>query len=149
MPFLCKHFQFNCYVSTPISINSITYYKYDIDLRKYTAKGIIQEGPGSGDSYRILKFRAFYSTMLFNTIVNGLPNVLYYDIFMSFKAVAAPPGEAGLNITAVGFPVNLTLTNIPQNNIFLIRNGTNSLDYISLVSTNIANVSCVIEDLLS
>jgi hypothetical protein len=118
-PFLCKHYSFNCYISTPIVIGSTTYYKYDIDVSKYTAKGTIQSGPQSGDVYRIFKFRSFYSTMYFNTIVNELPNVLYYDIFMSYKAVGTPLlGSAGLNITAIGFPVNLTLTNDPKISYF-------------------------------
>ena len=149
-PVVCKHFAFYITITTPIVINSKTYYKYDIDLRQYTKLGYIDIGSQSGDSYRIFKLRACYGSMYFSTLVNGLPNVVYSDIFMSMKAnPTANLGVAGLNICSVGNINNPRLETVPSNNLFFMRNGANSIDYITVVSTNIADVRCFIEDMIS
>ena len=149
-PVVCKHFAFYISITTPININSKTYYKYDIDLRQYTKLGYIEIGSQSGDSYRIFKLRACFGSMYFSTLVNGLPNVVYSDIFMSMKANPTPNlGAAGLNICSIGNINNPRLDIIPSNNLFFMRNGANSIDYITVVSTNVADVRCFIEDMIS
>jgi hypothetical protein len=149
-PVVCKHFAFYITITTPIVINSKNYYKYDIDLRQYTKLGYIDIGSQSGDSYRIFKLRACYGSMYFSTLVNGLPNVVYSDIFMSMKAnPTANLGIAGLNICSIGNINNPRLDIVPSNNLFFMRNGANSIDYITVVSTNIADVRCFIEDMIS
>ena len=148
-PFLSKKYGFYISITTPININSTTFYKYDIDLRQYSVKGFIDVGSGSGDPYRLFKVKIMLAPLYFSTITNGLPDVCYYDIFMSFKASAAPGGVAGLNCAAIGFPTNTTLTNILPNNLFLIRNGQNSIDYITVISRSPADCRCILEDLLS
>jgi hypothetical protein len=149
-PVVCKHFAFYINITTPIIINTKTYYKYDIDLRQYTKLGYIEIGSQSGDSYRIFKLRACYGSMYFSTLVNGLPNVVYSDIFMSMKAnPTANLGAAGLNICSIGSINNPRLDIVPSNNLFFMRNGANSIDYITVVSTNIADVRCFIEDMIS
>ena len=68
---------------------------------------------------------------------------------MSNKANSASPfGDAGINICAIGFPENYKLDKIMPNNLFLMKNNTLNFDYISIVSTNIADVRFIIEDLL-
>ena len=150
MPIVSKHYAFYINITTPIVINTKTYYKYDIDLRKYTELGYIDIGSQSGDSYRIFKLRACYGSMYFSTLVNGLPNVVYSDIFMSMKAnPTANLGAAGLNICSIGSINNPRLDIVPSNNLFFMRNGANSIDYITVVSTHIADVRCFIEDMIS
>ena len=149
-PVVCKHFAFYITITTPIVINGKNYYKYDIDLRQYTKLGYIDIGSQSGDSYRIFKLRACYGSMYFSTLVNGLPNVVYSDIFMSMKAnPTANLGVAGLNICSIGSINNPRLDIVPSNNLFFMRNGANSIDYITVVSTNVADVRCFIEDMIS
>ena len=145
---VCKHFAFYILINTPIVINNTTYYKYDIDLRQYTKKGYIQIGGGSNDPYRVFKIRAFYGTSYFGTLIGGLPDVVYADVFMSYKAAGTELGQAGLNICSIGNISNPTLTSVPPNNLFFMRNGTNSIDYITVVSKSAADVRVIIEDLL-
>ena len=150
MPVISKHYAFYIAITTPIVINGTTYYKYDVDLRQYTKLGYIDIGSQSGDSYRIFKLRAAYGSMYFSTLVNGLPNVLYSDIFMSMKAnPTANLGAAGLNICSIGNINNPRLDTVPPNNLFFMRNGANSIDYITIVSTNPADVRCFIECMIS
>jgi hypothetical protein len=149
MPVLAKHYAFYILITTPININGTTYYKYDINLSSYTKKGFIQIGGGSNDPYRIFKIRAFYATSYFSTLVNGLADVVFADIFMSFKANSSGGlGSAGLNICSIGNIPNPNLTSIPSNNLFFMRNGADSIDYITVVSKSAADVRVVIEDLL-
>ncbi len=149
MPVLAKHYAFYILITTPININGTTYYKYDINLSSYTKKGLIQIGGGSNDPYRIFKIRAFYATSYFSTLVNGLADVVFADIFMSFKANSSGGlGSAGLNICSIGNIPNPNLTSIPSNNLFFMRNGADSIDYITVVSKSAADVRVVIEDLV-
>jgi len=149
MPVLAKHYAFYILITTPININGTTYYKYDINLSSYTKKGLIQIGGGSNDPYRIFKIRAFYATSYFSTLVNGLADVVFADIFMSFKANSSGGlGSAGLNICSIGNIPNPNLTSVPSNNLFFMRNGADSIDYITVVSKSAADVRVVIEDLL-
>ena len=71
---------------------------------------------------------------------------------MSVKANAANsggPGIAGLNIMATGIPQNYYLNSIPSNMLFILRNASNNFNYITIVSTALASVKVIIEDLLS
>jgi len=149
MPIVAKHYGFYITITTPININGTTYYKYDIDLRKYTKLGVIQIGPQSGDTFRSFKIRVMYGTMYFSYIINDLPNVCYYEVFMSYKNTASPPnGVAGLNACAIGYPPNTTLQTIMPNNLFIIKNGAGDINYITVVSTNVADCRVIIEDLI-
>jgi hypothetical protein len=149
MPIVAKHYGFYITITTPININGTTYYKYDIDLRKYTKLGVIQIGPQSGDTFRSFKIRVMYGTMYFSYIINDLPNVCYYEVFMSYKNTASPPnGAAGLNACAIGYPPNTTLQTIMPNNLFIIKNGAGDINYITVVSTNAADCRVIIEDLI-
>jgi len=149
MAIVAKHYGFYITITTPIVINGITFYKYDINLTPYCNKGIIQIGPQSGDTFRSFKIRVMYATMFFSYIINDLPNVCYYEIFMSYKNTASPPnGSAGLNACAIGFPPNPTLQAIMPNNLFVIKNGAGSIDYITVVSSSAADCRVIIEDLI-
>lgn len=149
MNIVAKHYGFYITITTPININGSNFYKYDINLTPYTKKGVIQIGPQSGDTFRSFKIRVMYATMYFSYIINDLPNVCYYEVFMSYKNTAAPPnGSAGLNACAIGFPHNPTLQTIMPNNLFVIKNGAGSIDYITVVSTTAADCRCIIEDLI-
>ena len=149
MPVVAKHYGFYISITTPIVINTTTYYKYDIDLTPYTKKGTIQIGPQSGDTFRSFKIIVMYATMYFSYIINDIPNVCNYEVFMSYKNNAAPPnGTAGLNATAIGFPPNPRLQSIMPNNLFVLKNGAGSIDYITVVSTAIADCRIIIEDLI-
>jgi hypothetical protein len=149
MPIVAKHYGFYITINTPININGTTYYKYDIDLRKYTQLGIIQIGPQTGDTFRSFKIRVMYATMFFSYIIKDLPNVCYYEVFMSYKNTAIPPNfVAGLNACAIGYPPNTTLQTIMPNNLFVVKNGMGSIDYITVISTNAADCRVIIEDMI-
>jgi len=149
MPIVAKHYGFYITINTPININGTTYYKYDIDLRKYTQLGIIQIGPQTGDTFRSFKIRVMYATMFFSYIIKDLPNVCYYEVFMSYKNTAIPPNfVAGLNACAIGYPPNTTLQTIMPNNLFVVKNGMGSIDYITVISTNPADCRVIIEDMI-
>ena len=153
MPIVCKHKAFYCQTSTIIYPNNgnTAYYKYDIDMRNYTQTGYIQIGSQSNDPYRIFRIRAFLGSCYFSSLVNGLPDILHYEIYMSYKAQAASGGQgaAGVNIYAVGVPNNPTLNIVPPNNIFILTNPFNDFNYITLVSTSPADIRVIIEDLIS
>jgi hypothetical protein len=146
MPVVKKHRKFYCVVSTAININGTTFYKYDVDLRKYISKGFLEY---TNDPYRIFNIQIFYSTSYFSTIVNGLPDVINSIIFMCDRANPSQFGVAGLNICNISNTNNPNLQSIPPNNLFLMRNGANSIDYITIVSRRVADVSVIISDLIS
>ena len=106
MPLVAKHYGFYISINTAININGTTYYKYDIDLTPYCSKGIIQIGPQSGDTFRSFKIRVMLGTMYFSYIINDLPNVCFYEVFMSYKNTGAPKAFT---------------TSSPENNRFIIR----------------------------
>lgn len=126
------------------------YYAHHIDLRNYTKTGFIQIGGGSGDTYRIFKIKCFYGSSYFQKLTNGIPDICEYTIHMSLKANAAPGiGLAGINIMAIGIPQNYYLDNIMNNNLFILRNANNNFNYLTIVSTAIADVRCFITDELN
>jgi hypothetical protein len=153
MPIVCKHKAFYCQTSTVIypNLGNTAYYKYDIDMRNYTQTGYIQIGSQSNDPYRIFRIRAFLGSCYFSSLKNGLPDILHYEIYMSYKANAASGGQgaAGVNIYSIGIPNNPSLNIIPPNNIFILSNPFNDFNYITLVSTSPADIRVIIEDLIS
>jgi hypothetical protein len=153
MPIVCKHKAFYCQTSTVIypNLGNTAYYKYDIDMRNYTQTGYIQIGSQSNDPYRIFRIRAFLGSCYFSSLKNGLPDILHYEIYMSYKAQAASGGQgaAGVNIYSIGIPNNPSLNIIPPNNIFILSNPFNDFNYITLVSTSPADIRVIIEDLIS
>jgi hypothetical protein len=81
------------------------YAAYQIDLRNYTETGYVDIGSGSGDTYRIFKINAFFGSSYFQTLTDGIPDIVEYSIYMSNKANTGGSGTiAGLNIMAMGSP---------------------------------------------
>ncbi len=118
-------------------------------MRNYTKTGYIQIGSGSGDTYRIFNIKCFFGSSYFEKLVNGIPDIIQYTIYMSYKANPAPGGRQGLNINAIGIPNSPFLNLVPPNNIFLLRNSNENFDYISVVTTQSTDVRVFIEDLLN
>ena len=86
----------------------------------------------------------------FKKLTNGLPNICEYEIYMSNKANAGGSGTiAGINIYAIGTPTNPYLDNIMKNDLFILRNTNNDFNYLTIVSTAIADVRVFITDLLN
>ena len=150
MSSVSKHTGFYITVSTAIGINSITYYKYDIDLRPYTSLGVIQIGPSSGDTYRNFNISLYYANCYYSVLTNNILDVSDYKIFMSYKAVGSSPGIAGLNFASISSSAffNPNLDKIPPNNLFLMRNGGQDINYITVVSKQPADVRVLISDLI-
>ena len=147
-PQVCKHSGMYITVQTPIGINGVTFYKYDLNLSPYTSLGYIQIGPGSLDPYRIFRISACYSNMYFGTLINGLPDSITAHIFMSYKANGSGIGVTGLNIFCLDNKNNYNLNSIPINNLFFLRNGGNDINYITIVSKSIGDIRIFIEDLI-
>ena len=128
------------------NINGITYYKYDIDLTKYTQLKYLSDN----SPYRIFNIKTFMTSGYFNLFNSNIPNILQYDIYMCNEISANPnlPGSsAGINICAVGTPENYRLTNILPTYFTILQN--NSFNKLSIISTIPSlNVSCIIEDYL-
>ena len=153
-PRLNKKSAFYCQTTNLIYPDGSTpYYSYHLFLPDYIATGFIQIGSGSGDTYRIFKIKCFFASMYFQTLTNGIPNICEYTIYMSNKASAAAGTIAGVNICAMGEPVNYYLNNLMKNRIFILRNNTTSssfnFNYLSIITTEQADVRVFISDLLS
>jgi hypothetical protein len=151
-PQVNKKSAFYCLTNNIIYPNNgnTAYYAYHIDLRNYTKTGYIDIGSGSGDTYRIFSIKAFFGSMYFQKLVNGIPDIIQYTIYMSEKANSAPHGGlAGVNIQAVGIPQSPFLDTIAPNNIFLLRNSSDNFNYISIVTTQQADIRVFIECHLS
>jgi hypothetical protein len=87
-------------------------------LPDYVATGYIQIGSGSGDTYRIFKIRCFFGSSYFQTLTNGIPDIVEYTIYMSNKANVGGSGTiAGVNICALGEPQNYYLNNITTRSV--------------------------------
>jgi hypothetical protein len=70
---------------------------------------------------------------------------------MSYKANAGfgGLGKQYLNICALGTPENYYLDRYMPNNLYLMRNVFADFNYISVISTKVADVRVIIEDLLN
>jgi hypothetical protein len=150
-PWLQKHTGFYCTISTPININGLNYYKYDVDLRNYTSLGVLQIGAQSGDTYRIFRIQMFYASMYFDLLTNNEPNICSYDVYMSWKqnGIGMTTNYQGLNMNAIGTPPNPLLRNILNTDLFIIRNGGNDINYITLMAKQSSLVRVIIEDKIS
>ena len=147
-PNVSKKFGFLCSLSTSIYPNggSTQYYKYDIDLTKYTTVANLP----NNDPYRIFKINIFKSSCYFGTIINDVPDIISYEIYMSNKASAGNANEtAGINICAVGNPINYKLDKVMPNNLFLMKDSSTDFNTLSILSSSILEVRCIISDLLN
>ena len=98
----------------------------------------------------MFNIKCFFGSSYFQKLTNGIPDIVDYTIYMSNKANAGGSGTiAGINIMAMGEPKNYFLNNIMNNNLFILRNVTNNFDYISIITTQQADVRVFIEDLLN
>jgi hypothetical protein len=69
---------------------------------------------------------------------------------MSNKTVAGSSNElAGINICAIGYPINYKLDKVMPNNIFLMKDSSTSINYISILASKTMQVRCIIIDLLN
>lgn len=144
---LNKKYGFISTTSASISINSTSYYKFDIDLsslKLITKLGI---------SYRNFNIRCFMNNGIFEMNGNTIPTILQYDIYISNGQIST----SGINnntyqnntihIYAIGTPENFKLSNILPCHITLLR--TNNFNYLSIISRiNNLEVSYIIEDYL-
>ena len=69
---------------------------------------------------------------------------------MSYKNIGASPGVSGLNIASISSSpfYNPNLDKIQTNNLFLMRNGGNDINYLTVVSKQPADVRVLISDLI-
>ena len=151
-PRVNKKSAFYCQTTNVIYPNfgNTPYYAYHIDLRNYTQTGYIQIGSQSGDTYRVFNIKCFFGSCYYQRLINGIPDIVDYTIYMSYKASSAGGDtKQGLNILATGIPQSYYLDTITPNRIFLLRNAFNDFNYISVVTTSSADVRVFIEDLLS
>ena len=143
-PNIIKKYAFNFNCSSSILIGATTYYKYDIDLTKYTITKINGTTP-----FRIFNIKIFIASAYFEVQNSGIPNILSYEIFMSNPVDAGTPvGNTGINISAIGVPLNYKLNQINPTYITLMR--TANFNYLSVIATvNNTLCSCIIQDLLN
>ena len=81
--------------------------------------------------------RAFWGNCYLSKLTNGLPDLLYYELYMSSKAQAAGTGTtAGINIFAIGYPNNSKLDVITPNNIFILSNPSDNFNYVYYFGNN-------------
>jgi len=145
-PNILKKFGFICSISTAVTINSSNYFKFDIDLTKYTST---QNLDGTNEPYRIFKLTIFKNSAYFSAINNDIPDILSYEIYMSNKLSNGTLSNeiSGVNICAIGYPINLKLDKIMPTSIFLMNSP--NFNNISIISTSSINVRCIITDLLN
>ena len=127
---------FTIYINTPCVIGSTNYYRYDLDLTKYTTfitVGIIAQT-------RKFKFMCWLSSGAHNS---GLYS-LNYDIDYSFSSNLN--NYNGLNALAYGFPYpNYNLNQITPNGLFIWKN---TFNYITIFCKTQINLHCMIIDYL-
>ena len=92
----------------------------------------------------------YYGSCYYSVLTNNILEVSDYKIFMSYKAVGASPGVSGLNIASITSSqfYNPNLDKIQPNNLFLMRNGGNDINYITIVSRQPTDVRVLISDLI-
>ena len=114
---------FNFICETPIIINGTTYYRYDIDLNRYTAYYTRTSGATTLGTQRKFKWMSWLTSGVHET-----GHDLNYDISCSYKYLSP---LIGLSICAYGYPFESKLLNSVNPNPsgpFLLRN---SFDYIT------------------
>jgi hypothetical protein len=122
-----------------------TYYKYDVDLRKYTQTKIVAN---PNTPYRVFNIKVFISSAYFEVFSSGIPNILSYEVYMSNESQnGGGGGIAGINLCAIGVPQNYYLNSILPTNFSILRTG--DFNYLSIVArVTGTNVNVIIEDLL-
>jgi hypothetical protein len=144
-PNVSKKYGFQATCSTSIVMpDSLTYYKYDIDLRNYTQTKTVAN---PNTPYRIFTIKIFLASAYFEYF-SSVPDVLSYEIYMSNESQnGGGGGYAGINICALGSPQNYNLNSILPNVLSLLRTGDfNYLSVICRYSGALFNV--IIEDLI-
>jgi hypothetical protein len=136
---------FTVVVTTPCTIGSKTYYKYDIDLTKYTT----YITPSPYTQTRKFKFMCSLSS---GAHLAGMYS-LNYDIDYSeinYNPVGLQGNLAqynGINAIAFGFPYpNINMNSITPNGLFIWKN---TFNYITIYSLVQINLQCIIIDYLS
>ena len=137
-PNLQKKYGIRVVCNTEVTLNNKIYYKHDINLSLYTR---LKNDIDNADSYRVFNLKCFSTTGIFDTmILNKIPNILQYDIYMSDI-------NNSISVCAIGFPNNYYLNKITTGDIFILK--TNNFNYISILSKTINNtVNCIISDFL-
>jgi len=131
-----KFFTFTC--SSACTIGGKTYYRYDIDLTKYT-KSITN---ALGGTLRKFKWMSWLSSGAHNSGQYSLN----YDIDYAYAQNLSPISLNGLNVLANGFPTNYNLNQVTPNGVFLWAYNFN---YISCISfTAGGNFQAIIIDYL-
>jgi hypothetical protein len=148
LPNIQKKNGFKITCSKPITLNGNAYFKYDIDLTKYTQNLLLSDN----SPYRSFNINCFIASGYFNLLSNNLPRVFNYNVYMSNEASTGGNGEIagieGINICATGTPENYNLDKIPPNYLFLLR--TNDYNFLSVVTTQSdLVVNCIIMDNLN
>ena len=122
-------FNFSC--STTCTLNNATYYKYDIDLTKYTTS--ITNGTAT-----LRKFK--WMSWLYTGFHNAAQYSLNYDVDYAFVS-------NNLNVLAYGFPCNnYNLNSICSNGCFLFAHDYNTL---TIFCTKNSNFQAIIIDYFS
>ena len=105
MPFVQKKSSFSFLCATSVVFNSMTYYKYDIDLRNYN--NVLNTSTSSG--YRIFTINCFWKADFFDSLSNDIPYIVDYKIWMCNNQTVGSP--FGINIYAIGFPPDNYISN--------------------------------------
>ena len=128
--------------NTTCTVGSSSYYKYDIDLTKYTT----YITPSAFATTRKFKFMCALATGAHNS---GLYS-LNYDIdysFINFTGVGNLSNYNGINALAYGSPyANYNLNQITPNGLFVWKN---TFNYISVFAKQQYDLECVIIDYLA
>ena len=128
---------FNILINTPCVIGTTPYYRYDLDLTKYTTYITI----GTTTTTRKFKFMCWMTSGAHNS---GLYS-LNYDIDYSFCQNLT--AYNGLNALAYGFPYNnYNLNQITPNGLFIWKY---TFNYMTIFSLNQINLQCIITDYLN
>ena len=119
-----------------------TYYRYDIDLDKYTTTLNIGAGNSSMRKFRI-------STWLVSGYVDLYQYSMEYSITMCNELYnGTGDARAGLKISAFGGPfISYNLDKVAPSGQFLIKNTFKYLTYCSLVPNT--KINCIIEDIFN
>ena len=129
-------------VNTTCTVGSSSYYKYDIDLTKYTT----YITPSAFATTRKFKFMCALATGAHNS---GLYS-LNYDIdysFINYTGQGSLSSYNGVNALAYGSPyANYNLNQITPNGLFVWKN---TFNYISVYAKQPYDLQCVIIDYLA
>ena len=113
------------------------YYRYDLDLTKYTTFITI----GTTTQTRKFKFMCWLSSGAHNSGLYSLNYDIDYSLCQNLS------NFNGLNALAYGFPYdNYKLNQITPNGLFIWKY---TFDYITIFSKNLINLQCIIIDYLN